>query len=209
MIEKECGKCHIIKPITEFYVEKKRKKRRNSYCKDCMKKYVSEWVKRNKEKKREQKKRWSENNKERIRERRNEWKRKNPERQRKNARECMRRMYNKNPCFRLARNTGKRVRKSLSYGKNGQSWERLLGFTCLQLKKHLEKQFTPEMSWENYGPVWHIDHIVPISAFNFTKPEDLDFKRCWSLKNLRPLLAEENWAKNNKLEKPFQPSLCF
>ena len=40
-----------------------------------------------------------------------------------------------------------------------------------------------------------------------TKPEHTDFKKCWSLKNLRPLWSLENMSKNDKLYKPFQPSL--
>ena len=74
--------------------------------------------------------------------------------------------------------------------------------------KHIEKKFVSGMSWSNYGR-WHIDHIKPISKFNFVKPEDEDFKRCWALKNLQPLWAEENLSKHNKLEKPIQPSLIF
>ena len=56
---------------------------------------------------------------------------------------------------------------------------------------------------------WHIDHIIPKSVFNFTKPEHEDFKRCWALKNLQPLWAEENISKFNKLDKHFQPTLAL
>ena len=41
------------------------------------------------------------------------------------------------------------------------------------------------------------------------RPEDEDFKRCWALSNLQPLWMSENRSKNDKLEKPFQPSLKF
>jgi len=64
------------------------------------------------------------------------------------------------------------------------------------------------MTWDNYGK-WHIDHVIPTSVFNFEKPEDDDFKRCWSLQNLQPLWALDNIKKGNKLEKPFQPKLIF
>jgi len=62
------------------------------------------------------------------------------------------------------------------------------------------------MSWENYGK-WHIDHIIPISKFNFITSEHLDFKRCWALKNLQPLEAKQNMSKGKKLNNSFQPSL--
>jgi hypothetical protein len=64
------------------------------------------------------------------------------------------------------------------------------------------------MTWENYGD-WHIDHKIPVSAFNFSKASDIDFKRCWKLSNLQPLWAAQNVSKGNKLERPFQPSLAF
>jgi len=91
--------------------------------------------------------------------------------------------------------------------KAGRQWETLVNFTVDQLKQHLEKLFTPEMTWENYGTYWHIDHKIPIAVFNYEKPEDIDFRLCWSLKNLQPLEKIENIKKKDKLEKPFQPSL--
>jgi 5-methylcytosine-specific restriction endonuclease McrA len=64
------------------------------------------------------------------------------------------------------------------------------------------------MTWGNYGRHgWHIDHRIPISAFNFKAPTDIDFKKCWALSNLQPLWSHENQKKYNKLLKPFQPSL--
>ncbi|MGB5217359.1 MAG: hypothetical protein WBN66_03575 [Smithella sp.] len=103
------------------------------------------------------------------------------------------------------------ISKSIRTGsKNRRHWEDIVGYTFIQLKKHLEKQFLPGMSWENYGRNgWHIDHRIPISAFNFKTPDDHDFKECWKLKNLQPLWAHDNLTKQAKLSKPFQPSLSF
>jgi hypothetical protein len=98
------------------------------------------------------------------------------------------------------------ITDSLRNNKNGCHWENLVGYTLSDLKDHLQKKFLPGMNWENYGK-WHVDYIVPISAFNFNKSEHLDFKRCWALKNLRPLWAKENLRKGNKINQPFQPSL--
>ena len=74
--------------------------------------------------------------------------------------------------------------RSLKNKKAGSHWEDLVDYSLGQLKRHLEKQFLPGMSWENYGPIWHIDHIIPKTAFNFNKETDFDFKRCWGLENL-------------------------
>jgi hypothetical protein len=61
---------------------------------------------------------------------------------------------------------------------------------------HLEAQFEPWMTWDNYGFYgWHIDHIKPLASFKYSTPDDPQFKAAWSLKNLRPLGAEANWRK--------------
>jgi hypothetical protein len=83
--------------------------------------------------------------------------------------------------------------------KGGRSWEKLLGYSILDLMKHIESLFKDDMSWENIGK-WHIDHIVPIASFNYSSTEDDDFKRCWSLNNLQPLWALENISKGARID---------
>ena len=91
-----------------------------------------------------------------------------------------------------------------------KDWETIVGFTADQLKKHLERQFTDGMTWKKFihGRI-HIDHIIPKSAFNFKTVNDLDFKKCWSLKNLQPMWAKENIIKSDKINHPFQPQLLI
>ena len=114
------------------------------------------------------------------------------------------------PKFRLNQNMSVSIGRPLRGSKGGRHWEHLVGYNLKQLKKHIERQFQPGMTWENYGKGgWEIDHIVPMSVFNFTKPEDLDFKRCWALKNLQPMWGSENISKGAKLDKHFQPMLAF
>lgn len=93
--------------------------------------------------------------------------------------------------------------------KRNRHWEILVGYTADQLIKHIEKQFNPGMSWDNRGTCWEIDHKIPISAFNFERPEDIDFRRCWALTNLQPLETMKNMKKRDRIEKPFQPSLLI
>jgi hypothetical protein len=81
----------------------------------------------------------------------------------------------------------------------------VISYTENELRSHLEKRFKEGMSWSNYGTTWHIDHKIPITAFNLSCDEDI--KRCWSLGNLQPLFALENIKKSNRLERPSQPLL--
>ena len=82
--------------------------------------------------------------------------------------------------------------------KNGQPWEKLVGYTLDDLVQHLERQFKRGMTWENYGRKWSIDHIVPVTAFAFTSADDPQLKACWALTNLRPLERIANIKKGGK-----------
>ena len=101
--------------------------------------------------------------------------------------------------FRLDSNIRSAVRKVLKGKKNGRRWETLVGYTCQDLMKHLENQFEPWMTWDNYGK-WEVDHRKPISLFHYTFPGDPEFKECWALKNLQPMEKIENMGKGNKYE---------
>jgi hypothetical protein len=102
-----------------------------------------------------------------------------------------------------------RIREALKGDKSGRSWESLVGYTVGQLRKHLGKQFKNGMTWENYGSYWQIDHKIPVAAFNFNSPGDIDFQRCWALSNLQPLESTTNRSKGAKLDRPFQPALAI
>lgn len=97
---------------------------------------------------------------------------------------------------------------SIKTDKLGKHWEDLVGYNVGRLKNHLQNTLPLGYVWQDYSDgKLHIDHIIPISVFNFTKSRHIDFKRCWALSNLRLLPAKENLSKSNKLYKPFQPTL--
>ena len=72
-----------------------------------------------------------------------------------------------------------------------------LGYTKNDLYKHLESKFTNQMSWDNYGTYWHIDHIIPVSYFlkhGIFEPAVIN-----ALSNLQPLEAIKNLSKGAKI----------
>lgn len=71
----------------------------------------------------------------------------------------------------------------------------IIGCTPQQLRDHLESQFVRGITWENYGKVWHIDHIVPVSHFGISEDE---IARAWNWQNLRPLSARRNMSEGNR-----------
>jgi hypothetical protein len=99
------------------------------------------------------------------------------------------------PLFRLSKYLRTRTWEALRV----KSWRKTtlfskyIGCTLEELKLHLEKQFQPEMTWDNYGK-WHIDHIIPLSSA--TTVEEL-YKLC-HYSNLQPLWAEDNLRKHAK-----------
>lgn len=103
-----------------------------------------------------------------------------------------------NPAFSINERMSAAVRSSLACGKQGSSWEDLVGYSLHDLMAHLESKFKPGMSWANRAE-WHIDHIIPLSWFRFSANTDEQFRQCWALSNLQPLFAEDNIRKNNRL----------
>lgn len=85
--------------------------------------------------------------------------------------------------------------KALGKRKAGRSWRSLVPYTLDELMLHIERQFLPDMTWDNRDK-WHIDHITPVSKFKFDSAEHGDFKACWALSNLRPMWARDNLQKN-------------
>jgi hypothetical protein len=43
-----------------------------------------------------------------------------------------------------------------------------VGCDFKMLKNWIEYQFDLEMSWENYGTLWTLDHVLPLSKFDLT-----------------------------------------
>ena len=77
------------------------------------------------------------------------------------------------------------------------SYANLIGCDHYWLKAWIEYRWQSGMSWENFGSYWQIDHILPITAFDFSKSRDQ--KTCFHWTNLQPLSSQENRSKSNKL----------
>jgi hypothetical protein len=93
------------------------------------------------------------------------------------------------------------IRKVIKKRKMGVSTTKTLNdlYTEEEIMSHLESYFTEEngYTWDNMSE-WHIDHIRPVSSFNYTTTECEDFKKCWALNNLQPLWAKDNLRKGDK-----------
>jgi len=96
--------------------------------------------------------------------------------------------------YRLVCNHRNYVYKCLTkYNNKKGSSVSYIGCSLTTLKMWLEYQFDSNMSWENYGTYWTVDHILPLALFEFPSQADIAFN--W--KNMQPL--HDNFQKGKKI----------
>lgn len=104
------------------------------------------------------------------------------------------------PMFRMASHFRSRLCSILTGKAKYAPTLKMIGCSLEFLKHHLESKFDRKMTWENYGSYWHVDHIVPLSAFDLSDPRQLALAMNWQ--NLQPLEAIANKSKNGKITHP-------
>lgn len=62
----------------------------------------------------------------------------------------------------------------------------------------IQKMRQPDMSLDNFGQLWCVDHIVPLRLFDLTKKDDLEL--AWNINNLMPMYLTHNFEKEHSLE---------
>lgn len=140
-------------------------------------------------------KRWRSKNPEKQREACRDWEKRNREHVNAKARERLA----ANPALKIQR----RLRCRMRYALHNQSTcksaktSSLLGCEPAFLARYLQARFTPEMTWENYGSVWEVDHVTPCSAYDLTKAAQQ--RKCFHFSNLQPLLKGRNRSKGPRV----------
>ena len=200
---KECIECKLIKDNDLFV------KGRN-LCKDCYKIYKKNYRIKNLEYIKEKNKKYYLENKEVICNNQKEKYELNKDNQKEYAslnkekislykREYQRNRRKNDPIFRLKYLVGRLIRNSIKckgLSKNKKSID-ILGCDIEFLKLYLEERFVDGMNWDNYGIVWDIDHIVPLST---ARTED-DIIRLNHYTNLQPLDSFVNrFIKRDKVD---------
>lgn len=98
----------------------------------------------------------------------------------------------------------KNIKQSLRYClKSGGPfrWSSILGYSKEELLAHLEKELLPGMDFSNYGSVWGVTFHIPRSCYSFSSLRDEDFRKCWSLKNLKPDYIESCRRQRQKISR--------
>lgn len=210
METKRCTRCKETRPTTDFGKDPKMKRGFKSNCLICARAAHKKWYDKNietvRQKAREygktekcqqdRKHRYHTDKAYRLKRRQQCWQSKQKESSRQKNREWQRKQRETDPTYKLRINLARRIRDAMVLNRKSLPTMLLTGCSIDELRAHLERQWLPGMSWINYSVHgWHIDHIVPCSAFDLSNPEEQ--KRCFHYTNLQPLWAIDNWRKSD------------
>lgn len=205
---KVCCKCKIEKPFELFSKSSKRKNGVGSECFECRKAYLKNYRSLNKEtldikqkeyyeltKERDENKRkaYYQENKERIKARVKLYAGNNKEKYNQYMNERRKNDIN----FRLRNSLSGRIRVALKRAmarKTNKSLE-LVGCSTQELNTYLTSLFEPQMTWQNYGLLWEMDHCIPLNLFDLTDPEQQ--KQAFHFTNIFPRWTTTEIAERN------------
>jgi hypothetical protein len=190
--EKSCIKCGVAFERSEKYFRSYEKSGNlSSICNMCRKKIRLEYKKTESYKKSKKKsdKKYRRINIKKIKEKDRLYRIKNKEKESER--------YKNDLNFRIAKLARNRINMAIRSKEKYKNTFYLLGCDINYLKEWLASQFSAKMNWDNYGSMWHIDHILPCSEFDLKNSEEQDV--CFHYTNLRPLWASENLSKGNRV----------
>lgn len=200
--KKVCKQCGEEKFVSDFYQDRGKPRANCKRCfyqnQDKKKKCDNQknYYQKHKEARSEYNKSYYEKNKKALINYQKEYKAKNKEKVLKSLRE----IHHKNsqiPEYKIKRACRSRVNMALrNKAKKARKTSELIGCSISFLMEYLESKFQKGMSWQNYGK-WHIDHIIPCSAFNLL--DETEQRKCFNYKNLQPLWAKDNCSKGNRI----------
>ncbi len=193
---KTCSRCKLEQDDSQFQPIKNTT-RSKSYCKECGKQMCKEYKAKNKEKIATYNKKYKSEHKEEVKEYNHNYNIENREtiQQRQTAQHRERRKTDSN--YKLRLNLSSRIQKLIKSKKNNRSYNEFIGCSLDDIKKWLEHNFYGDMTWENYGTVWHVDHVIPCCTFNLENDDQV--KICCNWANVQPLLVDHNLSKSGSL----------
>ena len=94
--------------------------------------------------------------------------------------------------YRLKKSLASRLRNVLNKNDTTMNY---IGCNIQYLREWFEFNFTENMSWDNYGSFWSIDHIIPVCKFDLTN--EIEKLQCWNWSNLMPVTINFNSSKKD------------
>lgn len=113
--------------------------------------------------------------------------------------------WRQRPQTRLSHTLRQRLRSAIhTHDKYCHTFE-LVGCDISFLMSYIQARFTKQMSWDNYGTFWEIDHRIPCAKFDLT--DHGQQRACFHYSNLQPLSCYDNGRKSAKMPPPHQAEL--
>lgn len=81
-----------------------------------------------------------------------------------------------------------------------ESWNYYFPYSVQEAKIEIKNKLSQNMTMENHGTIWHLDHNIPCAALPFKSTECENYKQLWSLENLVPLKKRKNLSKGSKYQ---------
>lgn len=166
---KTCKKCQKKKQLFEFNKDRRMKDGRASKCKECQRNYDNEYYKKNNTNRRKVKNAYVKN------------KRKN------------------DTNYRIRRRISALFAISIKNNKGQSKTQEFFKYTGIKIKDYI-KRLKKDKLWnvfESNNLKIHIDHIIPLSKYNFKNKNEI--KKAWNPRNLRLSFAKDNLSKSNKI----------
>ena len=192
---KYCSDCEKILPRNSFSVSSTEPDGLQWRCKSCRKKYNE----RNHDKIKTYNGKHYQKNSEELKAYQVWYRQTFPEKRSEYNKKWFMKKYNSDSKFKLDSTFGHQIWDALKNNKSGITWKFFVPYTLDELMEHLESQFDENMTWDNYGSYWHVDHIKPKISFNYVDHDNEEFRECWALENLQPLPAHINSKKQHKI----------
>lgn len=179
--------------------ERRNKRRRELYWQEGSpeREYSKRYYWENLDGCKERKRNWANDNPDHVRKYKRTYEKKNRHKTRPYSTRYARERSHKDPQYRLRRYLRTRITAALRGVSKFETTMSLLGCSLEEFWLYLESKFEEGMTRDNYGSVWHVDHIIPCAVFDLTKPEHQ--KRCFHFSNLQPLFAADNIKKGHKI----------
>jgi hypothetical protein len=210
-MEKECYLCKEFKHHSEYGKYKRGKDGLSNWCKSCRREYdnkrnqspeklqyFKDHYQKTKEYQSQQHKKYWDKKKHNteIKEKRKEYnkeyysKQSNKDKQnhwvKTKRKECI--------SFKIRHDLRVRLIDAINKKYKSGSTLDLLGCGIDYFLLYLSNNFLPEMTWENHGEIWEIDHILPCVIFDLTIPEEQQL--CFHYTNMQPLFKTTKIAES-------------
>ncbi len=194
-MKKVCKKCNKEKELDEFCKRKGEQDGHHRYCKECQGKEVKVYYENTKDNREDYYKSQRIKNKAYHNQKSKEHFQNNKEK----YNEYWKQRIIVDPTLKIRHSVNSLINihlKGYQLKKSNHTID-YLGCDMQTYHQFLEDKFDSNMSWDNYGTYWEIDHIIPIDSFDLADSQQL--YECFNYKNTRPLNITENKIKSNNI----------